>query len=246
MKVVFDFFCAFIGLVILSPIILLCAILIWLQDYHSPFFLGERVGKNGRLFKMIKLRSMVKAADKAGIDSTSSQDPRITQIGRFVRRYKLDEISQLFNVVKGEMSLVGPRPNVKRETDLYSKEEVHLLDVCPGITDIASIVFADEGEILQNHDDPDIAYNQLIRPWKSQLGLFYIKHQSFALDIKIIYLTVLCIVSRSRALEKVALLLKKLKAPEELIQISLRKNPLRPTPPPGFDSIVTSRQLSPS
>jgi lipopolysaccharide/colanic/teichoic acid biosynthesis glycosyltransferase len=244
MKVIFDFICALIGLVILSPIILPCAVLIWLQDYHSPFFLGERVGKNGRLFKMIKLRSMVKAADKAGIDSTSSKDPRITQIGRFVRRYKLDEISQLFNVVKGEMSLVGPRPNVKRETDLYSKEESHLLDVCPGITDIASIVFADEGEILQNQDDPDIAYNQLIRPWKSQLGLFYIKHQSFLLDIEIMYLTVLCILSRNKALEKVALLLKKLNAPEELIQISLRVNPLCPTPPPGFDSIVTTREIS--
>lgn len=242
MKLFFDFVCAFIGLVILSPIILLCMLLIWLQDYHSPFYLGERVGKNGKLFKMIKFRSMVKCADKSGVDSTGAQDPRITQVGHFVRRYKLDEIPQLFNVLKGEMSLVGPRPNVKRETDLYSSEESHLLDMCPGITDISSIVFADEGEILKNHEDPDITYNQLIRPWKSRLGLFYIKHHSLFLDLKIIYLTLSCIVSRSKALGKVASVLAQLNAPQELIEISLRRKPLQPTPPPGLEAIVTSRE----
>lgn len=243
MKVFFDFIFAFIGLVILSPVVLICIILIWLQDYHSPFYLGKRISKNGQLFNMIKFRSMIKNADKTGVDSTGAKDSRITLIGRFIRSYKLDEIPQLFNILAGDMSLVGPRPNVKRETDLYSAEERHLLDVLPGITDIASIVFADEGDILKNYEDPDIAYNQLIRPWKSRLGLFYIQHQSFLLDLHIIYLTIVCIVSREKALKKVASLLAQLNAPKDLIEISLRKKLLTPLPPPGLDSIVTSRQL---
>ena len=245
MKFFFDFISAFIGLVILSPIILISMVLIWLQDYCSPFYLGERIGKNGRLFKMIKFRSMIKNADKNGVDSTAAKDPRITIIGHFLRRSKFDEIPQLFNILVGEMSLVGPRPNVKRETDLYSAEEKHLLDLRPGITDIASIVFADEGDILKDQEDPDIAYNQLIRPWKSRFGLFYIEHQNFFLDLKILFLTILCIISRDKALEKVASLLTQLNAPEDLIEMSLRKKPLKPTPPPGLDCIVTSRQLHP-
>ena len=121
---------------------------------------------------MIKLRSMIVNAEKSKVDSTSSNDPRITKIGKIIRKLKLDELSQLFNVFIGEMSLVGPRPNVKRETDLYTKVEKNLLSVKPGITDFASIIFSDESEILKNVDDPDISYNQLIRPWKSRLGLF--------------------------------------------------------------------------
>lgn len=241
MKVFFDFTCAFIGLVILSPIILICLILIWLQDHHSPFYMGKRVSKNGQLFNMIKFRSMIKNADRTSVDSTGAKDPRITLIGQFMRRYKLDEIPQLFNILTGDMSLVGPRPNVKRETDLYSIEERHLLDVRPGITDLASIVFADEGDILKDHEDPDIAYNQLIRPWKSRLGLFYIQHQSFLLDLQILFLTIVCMISRNKALEKAASLLTKLNAPADLIEISLRKKPLTPTSPPGLDFIVTSR-----
>lgn len=240
-KSFFDFICAFIGLIVLSSIIFVCMILIWSQDFYSPFYVGERVGKNGKPFKMVKFRSMVKNAALTGVDSTSAQDPRITKIGQCVRRFKLDEIPQLFNVLWGQMSLVGPRPNVNRETDLYSKEEAHLLDVRPGITDIASIVFADEGEILKDQADPDIAYNQLIRPWKSRLGLFYVRNQSFSLDLQILFLTLLCLLSRERALQKVASLLTQLKAPQDLIQISLRRIPLKPTPPPGLDGIVTSR-----
>ena len=105
-------------------------------------------------------------ADKSGVDSTSNKDPRITGIGRFIRKYKIDELSQLFNVFLGSMSLVGPRPNVKRDTDLYTSLEKDLFLAKPGITDFSSIVFADEGDILEGHLDPDLAYNQLIRPWK--------------------------------------------------------------------------------
>ena len=241
MKRILDLIFSILGLIILSPLLLICMSLIWLQDYHSPFYLGERVGKNGKRFKMIKLRSMVQDADKTGVDSTSATDVRITPLGSFIRRFKLDEIPQLLNVIKGEMSLVGPRPNVRREVDLYTDEELKLLGVNPGISDIASIVFSDEGEILQSEEDPDIAYNQLIRPWKSRLGLFYISHQNFLLDLKVIWITVIAIVSRKAALKKVVSLLSNLNAPDDLKKISLREEKLVATAPPGTNVIVKSR-----
>jgi lipopolysaccharide/colanic/teichoic acid biosynthesis glycosyltransferase len=175
------------------------------------------------------------------VDSTSATDVRITPLGSFIRRFKLDEIPQLLNVIKGEMSLVGPRPNVRREVDLYTDEELKLLRVNPGISDIASIVFSDEGEILQSEEDPDIAYNQLIRPWKSRLGLFYISHQNFLLDLKVIWITVIAIVSRKAALKKVVSLLSNLNAPDDLKKISLREEKLVATAPPGTNVIVKSR-----
>lgn len=194
---------------------------------------------------MVKLRSMIINADKSGVDSTSASDNRITSLGRFIRKYKLDEITQLWNVFVGDMSLVGPRPNVKRETDLYTQEERILLHTKPGITDIASIVFADEGDILNGQKDPDIAYNQLIRPGKSYLGIFYVKHQSLFLDIQLIFYTITLIFSRERALKKINTLLKKLNADKQIIRLASRKFPLIPMPPPGSSRIVTSRDGNP-
>jgi lipopolysaccharide/colanic/teichoic acid biosynthesis glycosyltransferase len=242
MKRVIDFFLSLTGLVLLSPILLPVILLVWIQDWHSPFYIAPRVGLRGKIFKMVKLRSMIINADKNGVDSTSSNDKRITSVGRFIRKYKLDEFSQLWNVLLGDMSLVGPRPNVKRETDLYTLEEKKLLSVKPGITDISSIVFSDEGEILKNYADPDIAYNQLIRPWKSRLGIFYIENSTFWIDIKLIYLTVLSIISKQKALNNLSILLRAMNADNSLIEISLRTNPLIPTPPPGANSIVTNRE----
>ena len=164
MKRLIDFILALIGLILCSPVLIPVIFLVWIQDWHSPFYIAPRMGKDEVQFKMLKLRSMIINADKSGVDSTASNDKRITGVGRFIRKYKLDELSQLWNVLLGDMSLVGPRPNVKRETDLYTKEEKILLTVRPGITDFSSIVFSDEGEILKNQVDPDIAYNQLIRP----------------------------------------------------------------------------------
>ena len=179
MKRLMDVLVSFFGLLFLSPVLAVVMFFIWKQDRHSPFYVAPRVGKDGRIFRVVKLRSMVAGADKTGVDSTSAYDPRITSIGRFIRRFKLDEFTQLWNVLKGEMSLAGPRPNVKRETDLYTDVEKGLLSVKPGITDFSSIVFSDENDILKDSKDPDIDYNQLIRPWKSRLGLLYVKHQSF-------------------------------------------------------------------
>ena len=213
----------------------------WVQDFKFPFYIPLRVGKNGKLFKMIKLRSMGVNADRNGVDSTSNNDSRITPIGHFIRKFKLDELSQLINVLKGDMSLVGPRPNVKNETDLYTEEEKKILLVSPGITDFASIVFADEGTILEKSSDPNLDYNQLIRPYKSRLALFYIEKKSFFLDLKIIFLTMLVIISRRFSLNKLSLLLKDLGANSKMVELSTRENELKPTPPPGSQNIVVSR-----
>ena len=184
---------------------------------------------------------MIVNADESGVDSTAVNDNRITSLGNFIRKYKIDELPNIFNILKGEMSFVGPRPNVKRETDLYTKEEMKLLNVQPGITDFASIVFADEGDILKNSNDPDLDYNQLIRPWKSRLGIFYVINRTMVLDIKLICVTVIAIISKQQALNKINNILINLSAEDKLIEITKRENQLRPYPPPGSDSIVTSR-----
>lgn len=245
MKRIFDIIVSGIGLLIASPILLPVIYLVWRQDKHSPFYVPSRVGENGVLFKMVKLRSMVVNADKSGVDSTGLNDQRITKVGHFIRRYKLDELAQLWNVLMGDMSLVGPRPNVQRETDLYTQLEKELLSVKPGITDFASIVFSDEGEILKDAQDPDIAYNQLIRPGKGYLGLFYIEHRSLWLDIRLCFYTAIAIFSRNRALKYISFTLKGLGAKEELLAIAMRLKPLQPMPPPGGTKIVTSRDGNP-
>ena len=237
----FDLVFSIILILLFSPLFLIFSFLIWKQDWQSPFYVADRVGKNENIFKMIKFRSMIVNADKSGVDSTSANDNRITPLGNFIRKYKIDELPNFFNILKGEMSFVGPRPNVKRETDLYTSEEKLLLSVRPGITDLASILFSDEGNILENSKDPDLDYNQLIRPWKSRLALFYVKNQSLLLDIKLVFLTITSIISRKKALNGINKILIKLSAEEKLIEISKRENQLTPFPPPGSDSIVTSR-----
>ena len=188
-KRLFDVLLSFFGLVIISPVLLIVMFLVWKQDNKSPFYIALRSGKQKKEFKIVKLRSMVIDADKNGVDSTSSSDIRITPIGYVIRKYKLDELTQLWNVLIGDMSLVGPRPNTRSETELYTYLEKKLLSVRPGITDLSSIVFSDEGEILKDKKNPDLSYNQLIRPWKSRLGLIYIENQSLFLDLKIIIYT---------------------------------------------------------
>ena len=241
MKRIIDILFSIIGLVISSPIIIPVIFLIWVYDKKNPFYIAKRVGKNGKAFNMVKLRSMAIDSDKSGVDSTSSNDSRITPIGGFVRSYKLDEISQLWNVLLGDMSLVGPRPNVKIETDIYTSIEKKILLTKPGITDLASIVFSDEGTILKDEIDPNIAYNQLIRPWKSRLALIYIEHSSIALDISIIFYTVISFVSKPIATRWVSRKLEKIGADKKLINVSLRLEELVPFPPPGSNKVVTSR-----
>ena len=243
LKRIFDILVAIFGLTVTSPILLPVMFLVWWQDRHSPFYIALRVGKDGKLFKMVKLRSMVINADKSGVDSTSANDSRITPVGKFIRTYKLDELTQLWNVLKGDMSLVGPRPNVQRDVDLYTLEERKLLNVKPGITDFSSIVFSDEGEILKDSKDPDLRYNQIIRPWKSRLGLVYIENRSFGLDVKLVFLTAIAIISREKALRGVQKLLDKLNIDPQIKRVARRKEKLLPFPPPGANKVVTGRNI---
>jgi len=179
------------GLVILSPVFLWVALKIKINDGGQIFYAGERVGKNGKLFKMYKFRTMVIGADKLGGPSTAADDPRLTKIGLFLKKYQLDELSQLINVLKGEMSLVGPRPEVKMYADMMTAEEKNaILSVRPGMTDYASLWNFHESEILKGAKDPEIAYQKLIRPKKLALQMRYVKECSLWVDIKIIFLTI--------------------------------------------------------
>lgn len=245
MKRLFDIIASALGLLLASPILLPVLFLVWWQDKHSPFYVAARTGKGDQPFKMVKLRSMIINADKSGVDSTGANDRRITPVGQFIRRYKLDELSQLWNVLIGDMSLVGPRPNVKRETDLYTPVERRLITVKPGVTDFSSIVFSDEGDILKDAADPDIAYNQLIRPGKSALGLYYVDNSSLWLDLQLCVLTAVAIVSRARALRALQSVMARMGAPRELMRVASRVEALVPMPPPGGDRIVTSRDGNP-
>lgn len=188
------------GLVVFSPPLAIILFLVWRQDGHSPFYIADRAGISGKPFRMVKIRSMVINADKTGVESTSAIDNRITPLGHFIRRWKIDELSQLWNVLKGDMSLVGPRPNTLREVAQYTEWERELLLVRPGITDFSSIVFSDEGDILKDSTDPAADYSRLIRPWKGKLSILYTHNASLWLNIQLIWVTVVAIVDRSRAL----------------------------------------------
>jgi len=216
------------GLIVLSPVILTALGLVWLQDFKSPLYMGERVGRRGRGFRMAKIRSMVVGADRTGVESTGAADGRITRLGHFIRRFKLDEITQLWNVALGDMSLVGPRPNTLNSVAKYSEEERGLLAVRPGITDFSSIVFSDEGDIIEDAPDPDAAYDALIRPWKSRLGLFYIENRTLWVDVAIIGLTVMAIIDRPAALRRLSKILAALNAPADLQRVARRDAPLQP------------------
>lgn len=184
---------------------------------------------------------MIVKADQTGVDSTAGDDKRITPVGHWIRQWKLDELSQLWNVVQGDMSLVGPRPNVPREVKNYTEAELGLLDARPGITDISSIVFSDEGDILQGAEDPDLRYHQIIRPWKSRLGLLYVKKVGFFLDLKLIFLTVTNSLARAWTLQKVSQIVSSLGGDSELVEVASRRKALFPKPPPGSDQVVQKR-----
>jgi lipopolysaccharide/colanic/teichoic acid biosynthesis glycosyltransferase len=188
-KRLFDLVCSAFGLLVLSPVLVVLSVLIKLEDGGPVLYRGVRVGRYGKRFRIFKFRTMVVNADKIGGPSTADDDARITPMGKFIRRFKLDELPQLINVWTGDMSLVGPRPEVPVEVDLYTEEERALLNVRPGITDYASIAFHNEGEILRGSPDPHQAYREKIRPEKIRLGLDYVKHHSLRLDLKIIFKT---------------------------------------------------------
>jgi lipopolysaccharide/colanic/teichoic acid biosynthesis glycosyltransferase len=184
---------------------------------------------------MAKLRTMTVDADRRGGSSTSRSDGRITAPGHFLRRCKIDELPQLWNVLIGQMSLVGPRPNVRRGgVDRYTPRELGLLEGRPGVTDLASIVFFDEEDILEGAPDADAAYDRLIRPWKSQLGLLYLARRSLSVDLRIIALTALAIVSKRAALQGVDAILAEWGAAADLRRVCRREEPPPWIAPPGL------------
>ena len=186
-------------LVASSPLLAYTALRIKLEDGGPVLYRGPRVGAGGREFGMFKFRTMVVHAASIGGPSTAEDDPRLTRAGKSLRRWKLDELPQFVNVLRGEMSLVGPRPQVASDVARYSDEERQLLSVRPGITDWASVVFRNEGEILAGHADPDLAYDELIRPRKIRLGLAYVRHRTLRTDLEILWLTARVLVQPSAA-----------------------------------------------
>lgn len=220
-------------LVLASPAILAGMVMIVAHDRAAPIYWAPRVGRGGRDFRMAKLRTMTVGADRRGGASTSRSDARITAPGRVLRRWKIDELPQLWNVLIGEMSLVGPRPNVRcGGVDRYTPEEMGLLAARPGVTDLASIVFSDEDVLLEGAPDPDARYDRLIRPWKSRLGLLYLQRRSLGADLRIIALTALAIVAKRAALHGVDRILAEWDADGDLRRVCRREGPLPWTEPP--------------
>lgn len=234
-KRVFDAAIAALVLAVAAPLLAGLMLLIWVHDWRSPIYRGLRVGKDGRDFGMLKLRTMTVDAESVGGSSTASSDARVTRFGRVLRRWKLDELPQFWNVLVGEMSIVGPRPNFRRGgVDRYTPAELRLLELRPGITDLASIVFSDEGRILDGAVDPDALYDAVIRPWKSRLGLLYVDHRSLAIDLRLLVLTALALVAKPAALKGIDAILAEWGADEELRRICRRRSPLPRARPPGL------------
>ena len=192
LKRLFDIVFSLFGLILVSPLFLVIAVLIKRESPGKAFYRGERVGKNGKPFKIFKFRTMVPAAEKLGGPSTAGDDPRLLKIGLFLKKYQLDELPQLINVLKGEMSFVGPRPEVKMYVDMMSSEEKRIiLSVPQGMTDLASLVNFHESDVLKGSPDPEKTYMEKIRPEKIRLQIEYVKNRSFLLDLKIIIKTIL-------------------------------------------------------
>lgn len=190
----FDFVLSLVGLVILAPIFIVLAVWIKIDSVGPVFYKQIRVGQNGKDFGLFKFRSMVVDADKKGLITVGGRDPRITRSGYFIRKYKLDELPQLINVLVGDMSLVGPRPEVRKYVEFYDDEQNKVLSVKPGITDYASIEYMDENEILGKSTDPEKTYIEEIMPEKIKYNMKYIKNRSLIEYFKIIFLTVLKII----------------------------------------------------
>ncbi len=189
MKRCFDLVVSFAGLIVLAPLFLLIALAVKLDSGGPVMFLQERVGRGFRRFKICKFRTMVVDAPKLGLQITAGEDPRITRVGRFLRKWKLDELPQLLNVLKGEMSLVGPRPEVPRYVDMFREDYACVLSVRPGITDPASLKYRDEADILAKSDNPEETYVREILPEKISLAKDYAARSSLRGDIVLIWRT---------------------------------------------------------
>jgi lipopolysaccharide/colanic/teichoic acid biosynthesis glycosyltransferase len=190
MKRLFDFFASLIGLILISPILLVIGLIIVIGSKGPVFYIQKRIGKHAVPFNLYKFRSMKVGSDKKGLLTLGDNDVRVTKIGYFIRKYKIDELPQLINVLKGDMSLVGPRPEVSKYVELYNNFQKQILSVKPGITDRASIKYRDEAEMLTKQEDPETFYIKQIMPDKVEINIEYIKNANFFSDINVIFSTV--------------------------------------------------------
>lgn len=195
MKRVLDFLCSLVVLVLLLPVWLVVALLIVLESRGGVFYVQKRVGKDNRDFNLYKFRTMRPDSDSKGLLTVGARDSRITRVGYFLRKYKIDEFPQLLNILKGDMSIVGPRPEVRKYVDLYTPEQMRVLSVRPGLTDYASIRYVNENEVLAASDDPERTYIEEVMPAKLALNLQYIDNQSLKEDLKLIFKTFTAILS---------------------------------------------------
>lgn len=193
MKRIFDIISSLLGLIVLSPLLIILAFWVGLSSKGGVFYSQTRVGRGNKDFKVLKFRSMALGSDQKGLLSIGKdgRDPRVTRVGYVLRRYKLDELPQLLNVLKGDMSLVGPRPEVRKYVNLYNKAQLEVLKVRPGITDMASIAFKNENDLLAKADNPEEFYVKVIMPDKINMSLKYLNERSFLKDINIIFKTIL-------------------------------------------------------
>lgn len=191
----FDILFSALGLILLSPIFLVLCLFIKLESKGGCFYVQERIGKDGKPFGLYKFRTMRTGSDAEGLLTVGEHDTRITRIGFFLRKFKIDELPQLLNVLKGDMSLVGPRPEVRKYVDLYTEAQRKVLNVRPGITDYASIEYVNENEILSQSDDPERTYIDYIMPDKIQLNMKYLEHYTLTEYFKIIFLTLKSLVA---------------------------------------------------
>lgn len=194
MKRLFDIIASGLGLIILSPLFLVVAVWVKLDSPGPVFYKQIRVGRNNKDFFLYKFRSMRVGSDKKGLITIGGHDPRVTRSGYYIRKYKLDEFPQLINVFKGDMSLVGPRPEVRKYVDLYTPEQMRVLDVRPGITDLASIRYRNENELLEQASDPEQYYRDVVMQDKLRINLEYVRNHSFLGDIHLIFNTFIAIV----------------------------------------------------
>ena len=190
MKRLFDILFSLFGLIILSPVLIVIALFIKLESKGSIFYRQTRVGKNNTDFRIFKFRTMFVGSDKKGLLTLGDRDSRVTKVGYYLRKYKLDELPQLINVLIGDMSFVGPRPEVRKYVDLYSEEDLQIFKIRPGITDYASIEFRDEAELLKNTDNPESVYINQIMPQKLALNKKYVANHSLFTDVSIIINTI--------------------------------------------------------
>lgn len=196
MKRLLDIIICFIASLLLAPVWIILPLLIVIDSEGNPFYVQKRVGKDSKDFNLLKFRTMYAGTDKKGLLTVGDNDRRITRIGYFLRKYKLDELPQLFNIIKGDMSIVGPRPEVRKYVQLYNEHQRNVLKVRPGLTDYASIEYIAESELLAQSDDPEYTYIQDIMPKKIELNLKYIENQSLRLDFELIIKTLLKIIGK--------------------------------------------------